>query len=194
MTTSKNLWKCPAGKSALKTPMKTFKNIYDKDTPENGAKPSSEYTLRPTVKAIVVDNENNIALLKARGHYLLPGGGIETGESAIDALRRELIEEIGCNVDNIKELGISSQFRNKNMTHYEVVFFSANVVGKKGTPTTTQEDELQDVELFWFDKEKVFTLLKSQIRVQDKNEYSFYFNSRSHFEAFEEYCLKLPEV
>lgn len=167
--------------------MKTFKNIYDEDVLESEAKPSSEYSLRPTVKAIVVDNENNIALLKARGHYLLPGGGIETGESAIDALRRELIEEIGCNVDNIKELGISNQFRNKHMVHYEVVFFSANVVGKKGTPTTTQEDELQDVELFWFDKEKVFTLLKSQIDIQEENEYSFYFNSRSHFEAFEEY-------
>lgn len=167
--------------------MKNFKNIYDEDTLENEAKPSSEYTLRPTVKAIVIDNENNIALLKARGHYLLPGGGIETGESAIDALHRELMEEIGCNIDNIKEIGTSNQFRNKHMAHYEVIFFSANVAGEKGNPTTTQEDELQDVGLFWFDKEKVFTLLKSQIDIQDKNKYSFYFNSRSHFEAFEEY-------
>lgn len=174
--------------------MKTFKNIYDEDTLENEAKPSSEYTLRPTVKAIVIDNENNIALLKARGHYLFPGGGIETGESTVDALRRELMEEIGCNIDNIKELGISNQFRNKHMVHYEVVFFSANIVGEKGNPTTTQEDELQDVELLWFDKEKVFTLLKSQIDVQDENEYSFYFNSRSHFQAFEEYYLKSQEV
>lgn len=170
--------------------MKTFRNISDRDIFENYIETSGEYILRPTVKGIVVDDQNNIALLKARGHYLLPGGGVETSESNLEAIKREAMEEIGCNIDNIKELGISNQFRNKNMQHYEIIFFTAKVSGDKSTPTTTQEDELKDVELFWFDKEKVFTLLKSQIETKDESEYEFCFNARSHFQAFEEYFLR----
>ncbi len=60
-------------------------------------------------------------------------------------------------------------------------------------PTTTQEDEVRDIELFWFDKEKVFTILKSQIETKDGNEYEFCFNARSHFQAFEAYYLEEQE-
>ncbi len=173
--------------------MKIFKEIHDEDIFENYIKPNSEYTLRPTVKGIILDDQNNIALLKARGHYLLPGGGIENNESGIDAIKREVMEEVGCNIDNIKEIGASNQYRNKSMKHYEVIFYTAKVTGEKSTPTTTQEDEVKDIELFWFDKEKVFILLKSQIETKDENEYEFCFNARSHFQAFEEYFIGARE-
>lgn len=50
--------------------MKLTKDIYDKDIFQNPIKAVGGYTVRPTVKAIVVDAQNNIAILKARGHYL----------------------------------------------------------------------------------------------------------------------------
>jgi 8-oxo-dGTP diphosphatase len=56
--------------------------------------------LRHSARALVIDSDERILLLRvtvADGVWvwIAPGGGLETGESPLDALRRELVEEIG---------------------------------------------------------------------------------------------------
>jgi TDG/mug DNA glycosylase family protein len=55
---------------------------------------------RPAVRALVVDRHDRVLLVRFRNTYgetwwATPGGAVEPGESAADALRRELREELG---------------------------------------------------------------------------------------------------
>src|SRR5713226_9109322 len=61
----------------------------------------------PTVGALIVNNEGKILLAKSHkwfDKYTLPGGHIEVGESMTDAVRREVKEEVGLDVEVVEML------------------------------------------------------------------------------------------
>ena len=60
----------------------------------------NELVLRPAAYGIIV-NESKVLLMKMHhtGKYHPPGGGINVGEKAEDALRREIREETGIEVE-----------------------------------------------------------------------------------------------
>ncbi|HYK29561.1 MAG TPA: NUDIX hydrolase [Streptosporangiaceae bacterium] len=59
--------------------------------------------LRPSARAIILDQDDRILLCRLEYRrsasslvvWVPPGGGVEPGESLVDALRRELDEEVG---------------------------------------------------------------------------------------------------
>ena len=70
--------------------------------------------IRHAVRGIIINDNNEVALVHIKGddvfgkrdHFELPGGGIEKGEDEIKALKREIAEEIGFEIKDIKEVGI----------------------------------------------------------------------------------------
>src|SRR3989441_3693944 len=61
----------------------------------------------PTVGALIVNNQGKILLAKSHkwfDKYTLPGGHIEVGESMTDAVKREVKEEVGLEVDVVDML------------------------------------------------------------------------------------------
>ena len=55
-------------------------------------------------KVIIVKNNKILLLQKKNGKYELPGGHIEMGESAINGAKREVKEETGLDVTNLKKI------------------------------------------------------------------------------------------
>lgn len=171
--------------------MEYFSIIKDSDIFENPLSEPREYIPRPTVKGIVLDGGGRIALIRGRSHSLFPGGGIEKGESSQEALIRECKEEIGCDVKIVSYIGTALNFRAKDAKKYEVEFFVANVVGEKGEPITTQEDE-QGLPVDWFSQDEVLSVFEKQLLPIDMSLYIPHFNRRTHLAAFKEY-LKLQK-
>jgi nucleoside triphosphatase len=61
----------------------------------------------PTVGALIVNEEGRILLAKSHkwfDKYTLPGGHIEVGESMVDAVKREVKEEVGLDVEVVEML------------------------------------------------------------------------------------------
>lgn len=66
--------------------------------------------IRPGVRAII-QNEQGAVLLQLRGDFHiwgLPAGGMEVGESVVEALGREVFEETGLTVHRARPFGIYS--------------------------------------------------------------------------------------
>lgn len=166
--------------------MDYFYSLKDSDIFENPSDEPKQYTIRPTSKGFVIDSDDKIALLHVGSLYGLQGGGIEKGETSEVGFIRECEEEIGCKVEIISYIGKVLQTRFKLAKKYEIHYFVAKVIGEKGKPTTTEEDE-KSIPFEWYSESEVLTLLKTQIPAIPKEDYPMQFNGRTHLAAFKKY-------
>lgn len=114
--------------------------------PENVSKEEVEkYATRKAARAIVFDENELVALLHVTNNkfYKLPGGGIEISETREEALKRECLEEIGCNIEIVKEVGSIVEYRKKFKVKQTSYCYIAKLVGEKGVPNLEQ-DEIED--------------------------------------------------
>lgn len=84
---------------------------------------SKEILYREAIRAVIFSNGSNLLLVRnSNGDYKFPGGGIEGREKHIEALRREVLEEIGVIIkDKIITIGTITEQRIDN--NDENVFF-----------------------------------------------------------------------
>ncbi|BDA77896.1 ADP-ribose pyrophosphatase [Leptospira kobayashii] len=87
--------------------------------------------LRVRVAALIQDKKGKVLLIqqtkKGQGYWLLPGGGIEFGESAEEALQRELKEELELDVVSSAFLLLNESIDPKKQRHLIQLVFQVKV-------------------------------------------------------------------
>ena len=130
--------------------------------------PFSSTRIRPLVVA-VIRRKNNVLAVKGydksknQCFYRLLGGGIEFGETAEDALRREFREELGVEITNLRRLEVVENiFIYENQAGHEIVFvYEAEFADKN----------LYEQEKLFFCEEERAVPYAEWINTQEKNIY-----------------------
>jgi ADP-ribose pyrophosphatase YjhB (NUDIX family) len=107
----------------------------------------------PSVSIALRDADGRILLVRhAEGNvWLLPGGGIEPGETPADAAVREMFEETGLIVRLTRLVGVFGgpefivRYRNGDRASYVTVTFEATLTGGTSRPDSTELLELRFV-------------------------------------------------
>ncbi len=143
--------------------MKILKTIRDKDFGLDTPIPALYKEYR-AARGIVFDKENNFALLHSRSknYHKIPGGGIERGEEIVKALEREMLEEIGCKINNIRELGVIEEYWDKLSIHQLSYYFIADIDGEKGIPRFEAHELEDDFEILWVNIDTAIKILQEE--------------------------------
>jgi len=98
----------------------------------------------PAVGAFIVRDGEVLLIRRAyepcAGKWSIPGGAIELGETTIDALKREVFEELGVRLKSLKLLDvydyISRDEDGKIRYHYVIIDFLVDLESFKITPSS----------------------------------------------------------
>ena len=124
---------------------------------------SIAYTDRPTVKVLIRRGDEVLVLNKG----LLPGGGIEPGETNEEALKRELREELGATVSNIQEIGEVIQYREFIQKKYIIHGYTAELEAFATSPSPQDEGEAQ-FQHHWMTKEHAIEYVSQSIATVER--------------------------
>jgi len=105
---------------------------------------------------VLILHKNKVLLGKRiAGHnkntWQSTGGNLEFGESFEDCARREVLEETGLMIKNIKQIITTNDVFTKDTKHYVTIFMACEY--KSGIPQSLEPDKCS--EWRWFDKDKL---------------------------------------
>ena len=142
--------------------MELIKEIYD-DASEQYT--DHAYRIRKASRAVVINDRDEIALLfVTKGNYhKLPGGGIKSNETIYDALKREVEEEVGTLIEDIKELGITIEYRNNDGLLQLSYGYLAKATGELKDPMYTINEINDGFVLRWVPIQIAIEILKQDM-------------------------------
>ena len=117
-----------------------------------------------TVDCVAVDARGRVLLIRRghppfEGHYALPGGFVDVGETVEDACRRELLEETGVKAGRLALIGVYSDPARDPRGHT----VSAAFLTRVKAPKATAGDDAAAVE--WLDPARRLALAFDHRRI-----------------------------
>ncbi len=118
---------------------------------------------RYTSRAILKNREGKYAVMYAKRFdlYSLPGGGIEGGESPAEALKREILEETGCECGKIIELGIVKENRASLDFTQISYYYAVEALPITVRPELTRGERINGTSVRWCDLAEAVRLISS---------------------------------
>ena len=145
----------------------------------------TQYELRKSARVILLNEAGEIAVqhLQNYNFYKLPGGGVDAVETVEEAAKREVQEEVGCDCEIIRPIGIVIEYREKYKLLHINYCFEAKVIGQITAPTF-EEDEIKAGQAnIWVAPYSVLALIKNG----ERTNYESHFNIAREVAFLEEY-------
>jgi len=141
-------------------------------------KNGKELLYRKGVSALILNSKDEILLVNLQSfnkqYYAIPGGGIDIGESAIDAVYRELKEELNIDKEDLIKIGKSKKpirllFKTKKLKRdgieydgMERLFFGFRFIGDN-SKIKCQEEEVREYKWVAFNNLDRYLLFDNQL-------------------------------
>lgn len=117
--------------------------------------------IRKASRGIVIREDGKIAIQHKsnKNEYKLVGGGIEGNEDPSIAFKREVLEEAGCEIEILHQLGIIEEERSLiNLKQISYIFVS-KVTNDTHKLNLTEKEKNEGAELLWLEPEEALDLI-----------------------------------
>lgn len=117
--------------------------------------------LRLGARGIVIREDGKIAIFNKsnKNEYKLPGGGIEGEEEPEEAFKREVLEETGCEVEIIQNLGVTEEHKSLNNFKQISYVFVGKVLKDTKQLNITEKEKDEGAKLLWETPEEALGLI-----------------------------------
>jgi len=138
--------------------MKLLREIKDKPFSKN-----IKVRFREASRAVLFDENNLVPILfvSKENYHKLPGGGIEEGENKTQALVRETLEETGCEIEVMGEVGKIEEYRSEfNLKQISYCYLGKIIA--KGDPDFTKEELRDGFEIVWLTLDEAISKVEKE--------------------------------
>lgn len=132
---------------------------------------------RVAVRAIVCVNGKLLLIQSKRGEIKLPGGGQESGETDIDTLIRETLEETGYHVipSSIREYGEVEEKRRSSegmLWHQMNRYYFCDVEEEQDHCNYTEKEKSKGFQQVWYSLEDTLSMMEVVLKKEAKEVWS----------------------
>jgi ADP-ribose pyrophosphatase YjhB (NUDIX family) len=128
------------------------------------------YELRKSARVILLNNEGLMATqyLETYQYHKLPGGGMNPNETLEETLKREVLEEVGCECEIMRPLGMTIEYDDhSNLLHISYAFV-AKVVGETGQPTLEESEIKEGQKTLWIEPSELLAKMQNDTPQQHR--------------------------
>lgn len=124
--------------------------------------PKIKYRLRKAGRAILFDKGLAALLFVSKlGYHKLPGGGLKEGENLEQGLKREILEETGCEMKVKCEVGITIEYR-EEFEELQISYCYLAEVTKLGTPEFDEGERQHGFNLKWMALDEAIKTIENE--------------------------------